>query len=108
MYDVVRVGELGLIGEIIQLNGDNAVIQVYEDTSGLTPGEKVVSDGVPLSVELGPGLFTQIFDGVQRPLDLIEKKSGAFIGRGVNVKAIDRNRKWRFHARENIKRCATK
>lgn len=97
MYDVVRVGELGLIGEIIQLNGDNAVIQVYEDTSGLTPGEKVVSDGVPLSVELGPGLLTQIFDGVQRPLDLIEKKTGAFIGRGVNVKAIDRNRKWKFN-----------
>lgn len=97
MYDVVRVGEDGLIGEIIQLNGNNATIQVYEDTSGLAPGEKVVSDGVPLSVELGPGLLTQIFDGVQRPLDLIERKSGAFIARGVNVKALDRKKKWHFH-----------
>ena len=102
MYDVVRVGELGLIGEIIQLNNDNAVIQVYEDTSGIRPGEKVVSDRAPLSVELAPGLLTKIFDGVQRPLDAIEAKSGAFIGKGVNVSSIDRNKKWKFHAEKKV------
>lgn len=104
MYDVVRVGNDGLIGEIIQLNNDNAIIQVYEDTSGIRPGEPVVSENAPLSVELGPGLLKNIFDGVQRPLEAIEKKTGAFIGRGVNVPSLDKSKKWHFHAEKNVKR----
>jgi V/A-type H+-transporting ATPase subunit A len=96
MYDVVRVGEENLIGEIIRLNEDNAIIQVYEDTVGLKPGEKVISTGMPLSVELGPGLLTNIYDGIQRPLPDIEKKTGAFISRGVEVPALDRKKKWMF------------
>jgi V/A-type H+-transporting ATPase subunit A len=96
MYDVVKVGDYGLIGEIIQLKGSNAVIQVYEDTSGLKPGEKVISTGMPLSVELAPGLLGNIFDGVQRPLNIIAARSGSFIGKGISVNAIDRKRKWKF------------
>jgi len=96
MYDVVRVGEENLIGEIIRLNGDNAIIQVYEDTNGLKPGEQVLSTGQPLSVELGPGLLTNIYDGIQRPLPDIMKKTGAFISRGVEAPALDRNKKWHF------------
>jgi len=96
MYDVVRVGEENLIGEIIRLNEDNAIIQVYEDTNGLKPGEKVLSTGQPLSVELGPGLLTNIYDGIQRPLPDIMKKTGAFIARGVEAPALDRKKKWRF------------
>lgn len=96
MYDVVRVGEENLIGEIIRLNEDNAIIQVYEDTVGLKPGEKVISTGMPLSVELGPGLLTNIYDGIQRPLPDIEKTTGEFIARGVEVPALDRKKKWLF------------
>jgi len=96
MYDVVRVGEENLIGEIIRLNEDNAIIQVYEDTNGLKPGEKVISTGEPLSVELGPGLLTNIYDGIQRPLPDIMKKTGDFISRGVEAPAIDREKKWHF------------
>ena len=94
MYDVVRVGEENLIGEIIRLNKDNAIIQVYEDTVGLKPGEKVVTTGMPLSVELGPGLLTNIYDGIQRPLPAIMDKTGDFISRGVEANAIDRKKKW--------------
>jgi V/A-type H+-transporting ATPase subunit A len=96
MYDVVRVGDENLIGEIIRLNKDNAIIQVYEDTNGLKPGEKVISTQMPLSVELGPGLLTNIYDGIQRPLPTIEKKTGAFITRGVEADAINRKKKWHF------------
>jgi V/A-type H+-transporting ATPase subunit A len=96
MYDVVKVGELGLIGEIIQLRGDRAIVQVYEDTSGIRPGEPVKSLGMPLSVELGPGIVGKIFDGLQRPLEEIEKKTGAFIARGVNILSLDRKTKWKF------------
>ena len=96
MYDVVRVGEENLIGEIIRLNKDNAIIQVYEDTVGLKPGEKVVTTGMPLSVELGPGLLTNIYDGIQRPLPAIMDKTGDFISRGVEAYAIDRKKKWHF------------
>jgi V/A-type H+-transporting ATPase subunit A len=96
MYDVVRVGEENLIGEIIRLNEDNAIIQVYEDTNGLKPGEQVFTTGMPLSVELGPGLLTNIYDGIQRPLPAIMKKTGEFIDRGVEAPAIDRNKKWHF------------
>jgi V/A-type H+-transporting ATPase subunit A len=96
MHDVVRVGEESLIGEIIRLNEDNAIIQVYEDTNGLRPGEKVVSTGMPLSVELGPGLLTNIYDGIQRPLPDIYKVTGDFITRGVEAFALDRKKKWHF------------
>ena len=96
MYDVVRVGEENLIGEIIRLNADNAIIQVYEDTNGLKPSEKVISTNEPLSVELGPGLLTNIYDGIQRPLPDIMRKTGNFITRGVEAPALDREKKWMF------------
>ena len=96
MYDVVRVGEENLMGEIIRLNEDNAIIQVYEDTVGLKPGEKVISTGLPLSVELGPGLLTNIYDGIQRPLPSLVLKTGDFISRGVEAPSLDRKKKWHF------------
>ncbi|MGP6220097.1 V-type ATP synthase subunit A [Caldiplasma sukawensis] len=96
MFDVVRVGELELVGEIIRIDGDKAVIQVYEDTSGIRPGEKVESTGMPLSVELGPGLLKSIYDGIQRPLDVIKDKTGDFIRRGYTANPIDPNKKWEF------------
>lgn len=96
MYDVVRVSRLGLIGEIIEMHGDDASIQVYEETSGLGPGEEVVSTGSPLSVELGPGLIKSIYDGIQRPLDAIMEKAGTNLERGVNVPALSREKKWDF------------
>ena len=96
MYDVVRVGEENLIGEIIRLKQDNAIIQVYEETNGLKPGEEVISTGEPLSVELGPGLITSIYDGIQRPLPAVKEKTGDFIERGVEVPALDRKKKWKF------------
>ena len=96
LYDVVRVSEKGLIGEIIELRGDKASIQVYEETSGLGPGEEVYSTGEPLSAELAPGLITSIFDGIQRPLTALYFKYGDRISRGVTVNNIDREKKWRF------------
>jgi len=96
MYEVVRVGELGLIGEVIRVEGDRCTIQVYEETSGLKPGEPVVATGEPLSVELGPGLVGHIFDGVQRPLTRLQILAGNFISRGVVVESLDRSRKWFF------------
>ena len=88
MYDVVHVGTEALRGEIIRLEGDEAVIQVYEDTTGLTLGEGVENTGSPLSVELGPGLLSSIYDGVQRPLPELLKKSGDFIGRGITAPGL--------------------
>ena len=96
MYDVVRVSDKGLIGEIIELRGDKASIQVYEETSGLGPGEEVVSTGEPLSAELAPGLISGIFDGIQRPLTTLFFKYGARISRGVSVTNLDREKKWKF------------
>ena len=97
MYDVVRVGTMGLVGEIIELKGDTASIQVYEETSGVMPGEPVVSTGEPLSVELGPGIIEQFYDGVQRPLKLIEDAAQSpFISRGIAVPAIPRDIAWDF------------
>ncbi|MGC8970856.1 MAG: V-type ATP synthase subunit A [bacterium] len=96
MFDVVRVGELGLIGEIIELRRENVYIQVYENTSGLGPGEPVETAGSPLSVELGPGLIGTIFDGIQRPLKAISERVGDYITRGINVPALDRNIRWHF------------
>lgn len=96
MYDVVRVSDQKLIGEIIELRGTRASIQVYEETSGLGPGEPVFSTGAPLSVELGPGLIESIFDGIQRPLTAIRAKAGDRITRGIDVPALDREKQWRF------------
>ena len=96
MYDVVNVGTEALRGEIIRLEGDEAVIQVYEDTTGLTLGESVENSGIPLSVELGPGLLSSIYDGVQRPLPVLLEKSGDFIGRGITAPGLDRSKKWEF------------
>jgi V/A-type H+-transporting ATPase subunit A len=96
MFDVVRVSESRLIGEIIEMHGDRASIQVYEETAGLGPGEIVVSEGMPLSVELGPGLICGIFDGIQRPLDRMVVLAGNKIARGLSVPAIDRERAWDF------------
>jgi V/A-type H+/Na+-transporting ATPase subunit A len=99
MYDMVRVSEARLLGEIIELHGDRASIQVYEETGGLGPGEPVYTTGDPLSVELGPGLIEAIFDGVQRPLDLIREQVGDYITRGVEVDPLSRERKWNFVAK---------
>jgi V/A-type H+-transporting ATPase subunit A len=96
MFDVVRVADEGLIGEVIRLSGDVASIQVYEDTAGIRPGEKVVNTGTPLSAELAPGLATSIFDGIQRPLQVIQEASGNFIRRGVVTEALDKKKKWKF------------
>jgi V/A-type H+-transporting ATPase subunit A len=97
MFDVVRVGNAGLVGEIIELKDDTASVQVYEETSGLMPGEPVVGTGEPLSVELGPGLIEEFFDGIQRPLDSIEEAADSpYILRGIRVPAISRTREWDF------------
>jgi len=96
MYDIVRVGSENLVGEIIRLDGDTAFVQVYENTGGLTVGESVVSTGLPLAVELGPGMLNGIFDGIQRPLDKIQEASGTYIDRGITVNSLSRDAKWRF------------
>ncbi|HOQ05812.1 MAG TPA: V-type ATP synthase subunit A [Anaerohalosphaeraceae bacterium] len=96
MYDVVRVGEENLIGEIVELHGDRASIQVYEDTVGIGPGEKVVNTGAPLSVELGPGLISNIYDGIQRPLSALVEAQGSFIKRGSDIPGLPRDKKWHF------------
>ncbi|MGN0144839.1 MAG: V-type ATP synthase subunit A [Clostridium sp.] len=97
IYDVCKVGEKGLIGEIIEMRGDKASIQVYEETSGIGPGDPVVTTGEPLSVELGPGLIESMFDGIQRPLDaFMEAAHSAFLTRGVSVPSLNREKKWDF------------
>ncbi|MGL4991032.1 MAG: V-type ATP synthase subunit A [Sarcina sp.] len=99
IFDVVKVGEKGLIGEIIEMRSDKASIQVYEETSGIGPGDPVVTTGEPLSVELGPGLIESMFDGIQRPLDAFLKAAGTnFLSRGVEVKSLNREKKWEFKA----------
>ena len=96
MYDVVRVGALNLIGEIVELHGDRASIQVYEDTGGIGPGEPVVDTQAPLSVELGPGLIKSIYDGIQRPLDSLVEAEGEFMSRGSAMPGLSREKKWKF------------
>ncbi|MCK4584589.1 V-type ATP synthase subunit A [candidate division WOR-3 bacterium] len=96
MYDVVHVSEKRLMGEIIELKEDLASIQVYEDTEGVGPGEPVYATGIPLSVELGPGLIESIYDGTQRPLNIIREKAGDNITRGISIPGLDRKKKWRF------------
>ncbi|MBE6891759.1 MAG: V-type ATP synthase subunit A [Ruminococcaceae bacterium] len=102
MFDVVRVGKMRLIGEIIEMRGDKASIQVYEETAGLGPGDIVVSDDMQLSVELGPGLITNIFDGIQRPLEDIREKYGPLIEKGIDVPSLDREKYWDFEATVKI------
>lgn len=102
MYDVVRVSEKHLIGEVIELRGDRASIQVYEETAGLGPGEPVESTGFPLSVELAPGLIEGIFDGIQRPLDVIYQQEGDRITRGISVPKLNREKKWKFNPNVNV------
>ena len=97
IQDICRVGDLGLIGEIIEMRRDEASIQVYEETSGVGPGEPVVTTGAPLSVELGPGLISQMFDGIQRPLERFQEVTASdFLVRGVQVPNLDRDTKWAF------------
>ena len=96
MYDVVRVGELNLIGEIVELHNDKASIQVYEETTGMGPGEPVVDTEAPLSVELGPGLIQSIYDGIQRPLNALVEAEGEFMSRGSDMPGLDREKKWHF------------
>ncbi|MCD6579497.1 V-type ATP synthase subunit A [bacterium] len=98
MFDVVKVGHLKLIGEIIEIHGDEAFIQVYEETGGIGPGEEVISTQAPLSVELGPGLISTIYDGIQRPLKKISEISGNYISRGIDIPGLDRDKKWDFKA----------
>ncbi len=98
MYDVVQVGEQRLMGEVIGLEGDRVVIQVYEDTSGIRPGEPIVATGQSLVVELGPGLLSSIYDGIQRPLEVLRDKMGDFIARGVTAPGLDHEKKWEFAA----------
>jgi V/A-type H+-transporting ATPase subunit A len=96
MYDLCKVGEEGLMGEVVGLVGEKVLIQVYEDTSGVRPGDRVENTGMPLSVELGPGLIRNIYDGVQRPLPVLKDVSGDFIGRGIEAPGLDRKAKWEF------------
>ncbi|MAG91364.1 V-type ATP synthase subunit A [Candidatus Woesearchaeota archaeon] len=98
MYDVCRVGNENLMGEVIQIEGEKTIIQVYEDTSGIKPGEPVVNTGQPLSVELGPGMLSSIYDGIQRPLPVLIKQMGDFIKRGVDAPGLDHTKKWDFKA----------
>ena len=97
IYDVCKVGQKGLVGEIIEMRGDKASIQVYEETSGIGPGDPVVTTGEPLSVELGPGLIESMFDGIQRPLDaFMEAAQSNFLTKGVSVPSLNREKKWEF------------
>lgn len=98
MYDVCRVGNEKLMGEVIQIEGDKTIIQVYEDTSGIKPGEPVINTGEPLKVELGPGMLSSIYDGIQRPLPVLVKQMGDFIKRGVDAPGLDQEKKWDFKA----------
>jgi len=99
MYDVIQVGEMKLMGEVIKLVGDKTIIQVYEDTSGMKPGEEVVDTGAPLVMELGPGLLSSVYDGVQRPLPVLRELQGDFVSRGAQAPGLDRKKKWKFTAK---------
>lgn len=102
MYDVAKVGEMGLVGEVVRIQGDKVTIQVYEDTSGLRIGEPVVATGGALMIELGPGLLTSIYDGIQRPLDVLKVKSGDFISRGLAAAGLARDKRWQFKATRTV------
>ena len=96
MMELVHVGEARLVGEVVKLRGERAVLQVYEDTTGIKPGEPIYGSGLPLSVELGPGLIGNIYDGIQRPLVQIKEKFGMYIGRGVDLPGLNRGKTWHF------------
>src|SRR5574340_1821449 len=96
MFDLVRGGAEGLMGEIIEMHGDRASIQVYEETEGLGPGDPVEGTGAPLSVELGPGMLGAVYDGVQRPLDVLERVSGSFLSRGISAPGLAREKRREF------------
>ncbi|NLJ46269.1 MAG: V-type ATP synthase subunit A, partial [Treponema sp.] len=96
MLELVQVGESRLVGEVLKLSGDRAIIQVYEDTTGLAPRDNVYGAGMPLSLELGPGLIGSIYDGIQRPLERLRALSGDFIESGITAEPLDRSRTWRF------------
>jgi V/A-type H+-transporting ATPase subunit A len=96
MYDVVKVGKEALMGEVIKIQGDSVIIQVYEDTTGIRPGEPVTNTGLSLAAELGPGLLTSIYDGIQRPLAVLVDKMGNFIERGVTAPGLSHEKKWTF------------
>jgi len=96
MYDVVKVGHERLMGEVIGIEGDRSIVQVYEETAGIRPGEPVENTGMPLSVQLGPGLLESIYDGIQRPLPLLREKMGDFIERGVMADGLDQEKLWEF------------
>ena len=98
MFDIVQVGDEKLLGEVIQINDQRCTIQIYEDTTGLKPGDKVVNTEQPLSVELGPGMLSSIYDGIQRPLPELQKQMGDFIKRGATAPGIDHSKKWEFKA----------
>src|SRR3989344_2135573 len=98
MYDVCKVGMEKLLGEVIQINGSRCTIQVYEDTTGIKPGEDVENTGRPFVVELGPGLLSSIYDGIQRPLHVLRSVTGDFITRGATAPGLDRKKKWEFRA----------
>lgn len=102
VYDVVEVSEDRLIGEIIEMRNDRASIQVYENTTGIGPGEPVYTTGSPLSIELGPGLIEGMFDGIQRPLDALKDKAGDFLTRGITVPRLNREKKWDFVATKKV------
>ncbi len=102
MHELTMVGDVELIGEVVRIEGTSATIQVYEETGGLKPGEKVIGSGMPLSVELGPGLLQSIYDGIQRPLDVIKNLTGDFIARGVKTPALSRTAKWHFVPRAKV------
>jgi len=97
MFELVKVGEDHLVGEVIKLEGENAIIQVYEDTTGIAPFDQIYGEGIPLSVELGPGLIGTIYDGIQRPLEAIRNISGTYIERGIEIYPLDRKKKWKFY-----------
>ena len=99
MYELVKVGSERLLGEVIQINGNKYTIQVYEETTGLRPGEPVERTGGSLFVELGPGMLSQIYDGIQRPLPVLQELAGAFISRGLTASALDEKKKWDFVAK---------
>ena len=102
VYDVVEVSKDKLIGEIIEMRGDEASIQVYEETTGIGPGDEVVTTGSPLSVELGPGLIEQMFDGIQRPLQSLQSEAGDFLVKGVTVPKLNREKKWNFMPKKEV------
>ena len=97
MHEMVYVGQERLVGEVISLEKGNATVQVYEETSGLRPGELAESTGAPISVTLGPGILTNIFDGIERPLNEIAARSGKYITRGISVDSLDTEKKWKTH-----------